>query len=138
MPNPATSPEETVSDILAAGTPLVAGTDLFFSPERPPLVGIMPHEATFCQATGGPAPSTYINEDEDFRILTVQVLTRGNVGEYVATIAIARASWTALQRATVSAGYFKCVVRESEVVALGKDDTEHPRFVNNIELWFKG
>jgi hypothetical protein len=141
MAEPATYPESVCGAILDAdaGASLTLGTDLFEGPQRPPS-SLIPHAVTFVIATGGPVNAPYMNDSQDHRVNTIQVLTRGSVGDYDGALAQARASRAALHRADLASypGYFGIVVREPDPVFLGFDDTEHPRFTFNVQLSYSG
>jgi hypothetical protein len=142
---PSTFPEVVVADMLVAagvtfdGTALAKGTNLFHFAEAPPKPSTIPHKSVFCIATGGPPPRAYMGNSSDFREFTVQVSIRGEPGKGVAARTCARACWAALQRGTTAAtGYIAVYVREPDPVPLSKDGQDHPRFVLNARLWFKG
>lgn len=139
--NPATGPDEFLVDRLAAqlGT-LTKGTNLFFGPEIPPDGGAtVPHLCVFCLGTGGPPAEGFFSTDEVERRFTVQIIVRSNVDLRVAGLALARSIYPEIHEwVPGTGGYFNVVVREADPVYLGLDDTEHHRWANNVELWYKG
>ena len=138
MSFPATPPAEVVANLLAAGgLSLVLGTNLFIGPERPPGTGI-PHLATFVQVYGG-VVQPLMGVSSDYQVSRVQVLHRGDVDTYKTAQDFARSMMPVLHRQDPSAtGYFDCVVLQSEPIFLSRDDTEHPRFVINVQTRFLG
>ena len=89
--------------------------------------------------TGGPPPEPYLGNGEDFREFVIQVTTRGDVNGWDAGLATAQDIWVNLHRGTlVAADYFGILMREPAPVPLPNDDLDHPRWVNNVRLWYSG
>lgn len=120
----------------AAGVGTV-GTDIFEGAIRAPS-SVIPDAALFVIPSGGVAPLPLLDGGATsyFRP-TVQVLIRGNVGTYRTTRTKAASALAALHLSTVS-GYFQVLARNSEPLYLGLDDTEHPMFSVNVELYYIG
>lgn len=141
----AAPPDEAIVTVIdAALGSLTAGVNLFPGPvRRPPPVGASPelaaypHTAVFCLATGGPAPSTHVQNGTgpDIKFATVQVRIRSEPDTTADAFkngqALARQVWTALQRATAS-GYISLTCRESEPVYLGEDASGHHEWSVNV------
>ena len=140
MSNPATSPPAAVAALLngqtLASVTLATGTNLFSGPERPKSQGI-PSRAVFCCEYDGPAPSPFLGQSTDLRFFKVQVLIRGNPGDYDGTKALADACIPRLQRAAPS-GYIDCRTLTSDPNYLGRSPSDEPRFSINTLLRFKG
>lgn len=126
-------PDSAVASLLVTAGQGVLGSTLFLGPVRPPSAGV-PHKAIFCLATGGASPLTHSmnNAGPDIKRASVQVRVRSNVNDFSGGQTVARAVWSALQRA-VFAGYMSITCRESEPVYLGQDDTEHHEWSVNVE-----
>lgn len=145
MSNPTTGPEIVIATMLETASVGTVGEDIFYGPEQPHHASVVPHLSSWVVTYGGPAPMPYFKGEQDFREFAVQVLTRGNPGDFSGGLSRARATWLALQRGTipgaqVTEGYITrgSLVRESDPVFLGRDDLERPRWVTNVRLWFKG
>lgn len=138
MSFPATPPAEVVANLLVAGgLSLTLGTNLFLGPERPPNAGI-PHVATFVQVYGG-VVQPLMGVSSDYQVSRIQVLHRGAVDAYKAAQDFARSMMPVLHRVDPSeSGYFDCTVLQPEPLFLGRDDTEHPRFIINVQTRFLG
>jgi hypothetical protein len=110
------------------------GTDIFRGGIRIPSSNI-PHAAIFVLPSGGGGPDPLINAGAtDFTRPTVQMLIRGNVGAYITTQTTAQAALDAVHKSTIS-GYFQVLARTPQPLYLGLDDTEHPTFSVNVELF---
>lgn len=99
---------------------------------------IIPHKAVFCLATGGPTPRSFIqgNEGPDLRQPTAQIVVRGDVDEFEATQELAEEIWKVVQRFNDPA-YMSITMRESGPQVRPIDDTEHPRFLMNVNSMLK-
>ena len=131
MSEPDIAVAQTIDAVASA--PLAAytlGTNLFAGPTRAPSTFI-PHRAIFVLTYGGPAPLDKFNGTPIQRH-SVQVMIRGNVDSFSVAQADAKACRDALHLATVS-GYLRCAALQPAY--LGLDDTEHPLFSLNLELW---
>ena len=117
----------------AAGVGTV-GTNIFRGALRIPSTSI-PHAAIFVKPTGGTGPTPLIDAGaSDFTRPTIQLLIRGNVGSYITTQTTAQAALDAVHKSTIS-GYFQVLARTPQPLYLGLDDTEHPMFSVNVELF---
>lgn len=111
------------------------GTDIFRGGLRAPKPPTIPHAAIFVIPTGGSGPQTLVDAGaENYSIPTVQILIRGDVGTYITTNTTAASCITAVHQSTVS-GYFQVLARTPQPLYLGLDDTEHPMFSVNVELF---
>lgn len=127
---------DIASRLQAAGVGTV-GTNIFRGQVRPPSSTI-PHAALFVAPTGGAAPQPFLDAGAtDYRTPTVQILIRGDVGTYITTHGKAVSALDAVHKQTVS-GYFQVLARTPEPLYLGLDDTEHPLFSVNVELFYTG
>ena len=116
-----------------ATSPLSAytlGTNLFAGPVRP-VSTVIPHRAIFVLTYGGPAPLDKFS-GVSIQRHSVQVMLRGNADAFSVAQADAKACRDALHLATI-AGYMRCAAIQPAY--LGLDDTEHPLFSLNLELW---
>ena len=116
-----------------ATSPLSAytlGTNLFAGPVRP-VSTVIPHRAIFVLTYGGPAPLDKFS-GVSIQRHSVQVMLRGNADAFSVAQADAKACRDALHLATI-AGYMRCAAIQPSY--LGLDDTEHPLFSLNLELW---
>jgi hypothetical protein len=142
MGAPSTLPERVVADrLVATVTGLILGGsangNTFAGPEQPPS-SLIPHSAVFCVCYSGEA-TPYLGTGTDARSFAVQVLIRGNVEDYEGAATRAYLCWQTLQRfLPVVTGYIDCLCMQGGPVYIGKDDTEHPRFVVNVNLRYKG
>jgi len=130
-----TEPDLAVAQTIDAVTtsPLSAytiGTNLFAGPVRP-VSAVIPHRAIFVLAYGGPSPLDKFS-GVSIQRHSVQVMVRGNPDAFSVAQADAKACRDALHLATI-AGYLRCAAIQP--VYLGLDDTEHPLFSLNLELW---
>lgn len=117
----------------AAGVGTV-GTDIFRGGMRTPSANI-PQASIFVLPTGGVGPEPLVNAGAtDYTRPTVQVLIRGNVGSYITTQTTAQSVLDALHKSTIS-GYFQVLARTPQPLYLGLDDTEHPMFSVNVQLF---
>lgn len=124
---------DVATRLQAAGVGTV-GTNIFRGGLRIPSATI-PHAAIFVLPTGGGGPDPLINAGAtDYSRPTVQLLVRGNVGTYITTQTTAQSALTALHKSTIS-GFFQVLARTPEPLYLGLDDTEHPMFSVNVELF---
>lgn len=113
------------------------GTDIFTSGMRPPSDQI-PHAALFVIPTGGTGPEPLLDAGaKDYFRPTVQIMIRGDVGAYITTRTKAKSALDAVHKATVS-DYFQVLARTPQPLYLGLDDTEHPLFSVNVELFRVG
>lgn len=116
-----------------ATSPLSAyttGVNLFAGPTRQPS-SVIPHRAIFVLSYGGPEPLDKFS-GVSIQRHSVQVMLRGNVDAFSVAQADAKACRDALHLATIS-GYLRCAALQPAY--LGLDDTEHPMFSLNLELW---
>ena len=110
------------------------GTNIFRGGMRP-VSNVIPHACIFVLPSGGEGPLPLIDAgSEDYTAPTVQILIRGNVGTFIATQTTAVACITAVHKSTIS-GYFQVLARNPEPLYLGLDDTEHPMFSVNVQLF---
>tara|TARA_R110000868_G_scaffold249005_7_gene505548 strand:+ start:765 stop:1202 length:438 start_codon:yes stop_codon:yes gene_type:complete len=145
MGSPSALPEVVVATVLAAaGLGLIyaptANMNLFSGPEQPPG-DVVPHACVFCiPYNDGTVPMPYFaGQAQDLRWLSVQVLVRGNVDGYDAANTLAYGCWQALSRkVTPSTGYLDILNKQGAPMFLGNDDTDHPRFVFNVQLRYEG
>lgn len=128
--------QDIAARLQAAGVGTV-GTDIFEGAIRAPST-VIPHAALFVTPTGGVAPLPFLdNGTTSYYRPSVQIIIRGNVGAYRTTRATAASALAAVHLSTVS-GYFQVLARNSEPLYLGLDDTEHPIFSVNVELFYTG
>lgn len=116
-----------------ATSPLSAytlGTNLFAGPMRP-VSSVIPHRAIFVLTYGGASPLDKFS-GVSIQRHSVQVMIRGNVDAFSTAQADAKACRDALHLATI-AGYLRCAALQPAYIGL--DDTEHPLFSLNLELW---
>lgn len=130
-----TSPDLAIAQAIDAvsTSPLsayVLAANLFAGPVRP-VSGVIPHRSIFVLEYGGLAPLDKFNGTPIQRH-SVQVMVRGNVDAFSVAQADAKACRDALHLATLS-GYLRCAALQPAY--LGLDDTEHPLFSLNLELW---
>ena len=131
MPTP---DNDIASRLQTAGVGTV-GTNIFRGGMRP-VSNLIPHAAIFVLPTGGGGPTPFLDAGAtDFSRPTVQILIRGNVGAYIATLNTAKSCITAVHKSTIS-GYFQVLARNPDPLYLGLDDTEHPMFSVNVELFY--
>ena len=125
---------DVATRLQAAGVGTV-GTDIFRGGMRPPS-SLIPHRAIFVTPSGGTGPSPLLEtaSGEDYFRPRVQIFIRGNVGAYILTQTLAESCITALHKSTIS-GFFQVLATNPEPLYLGLDDTEHPMFSVNIELY---
>ena len=128
-------PEKVVADKLATALSLVVGTTIFKGQPKPPSSTI-PHKAIFCMPRAGRAPVPYLggSSAKDQKYPRVQVFVRGDVDEEEGALTLARSCLEALHKAALP-GYVGCVAQQSEPTPAGFDDTNHPLFSVNVELW---
>ena len=124
---------DVANRLQAAGVGTV-GTDIFRGGIRVPSA-LVPHASLFVLPQGGGGPNPLLNAGAtDYSRPSVQVLIRGNVGTYITTQTKAESALTALHKSTI-AGYFQVLARTPQPLYLGLDDTEHPMFSVNVELF---
>jgi hypothetical protein len=110
------------------------GTNIFRGGLRVPSATI-PHACVFVLPQGGIGPEPLVDGGaRDYTRPNVQVLIRGNVGAYITTQTTAESVITALHKSTIS-GYFQVLARTPQPLYLGLDDTEHPMFSVNVQLF---
>lgn len=127
--NPAS---DVATKLAAAGLGLTVGTNLFIGELRPVETGV-PAKAAFVLGHGGPRPTPYLGIGKSYYRSHVQVLVRGNPGEFQVTDALARDVLRALHTKTIT-GYIQVLAEESEAGYLGADEAERPLFTVNAEL----
>jgi hypothetical protein len=130
-----TAPDLAVAQTIDAvsSSPLSAytlGTNLFAGPMRA-VSSKIPHRAIFVLTYGGPSPLDKFSGTSIQRH-AVQVMVRGAPDAFSVAQADAAACREALHLATIS-GYLRCAAIQPAY--LGLDDTEHPLFSLNLELW---
>lgn len=133
-------PDQAVAEYLDAvvTSPLsfyTLGTNLFRGPIRAPSTttfALIPNRAIFVLAYGGPSPLDKFN-GEPIQRHGVQVMIRGEINTFATTQADARACYDALHLANLNNGYLRCAAIQPAY--LGFDDTEHPLFSLNLDLW---
>jgi len=141
MAYPATPPEETCADRLVAQTVSIGGavaakgTNLFHGPESPPVGSLIPQNAVFIIATGGPAAQPYLGISQDYREVFVQVTVRDKT--HSQGLATARACYAALHRASLS-GYVSVLAQQAEPVYNGMSNLGHHVWTLNLACAFKG
>jgi hypothetical protein len=126
----------TTNDVatkLAADGVGTVGTTIFRGGTRP-ASSLIPHAAIFVVPRGGTLDTMINGGAQDYSRPSVQVIIRGDVGTYIATQVKATACLTSLHKSTIS-GYFQVLARTPEPLYLGLDDTEHPMFSVNVELF---
>lgn len=110
------------------------GTNIFRGGTRVPSA-LIPEACIFVVPRGGIGPTPMVDGgSQDYSRPNVQVIIRGNVGTYVTTQTTATSVLTALHKSTIS-GYFQVLARTPEPLYVGLDDTEHPVFSVNVELY---
>lgn len=136
--NPATPPEAAVAARLNGSSSLVTGTNLFSGPEQAVGTGI-PSAAVFCRTYGGLSPVPYLGNSADLRTFSVQVLIRGDQGDYDTTRTLARTLWERLHRYLgAGGGYIDFMCQQADPVDLGSGDDDRPRFAINLDLRYSG
>ena len=129
------TPDNDIASALQTAGVGTVGTNIFRGGIRP-VSGLIPHAAIFVLPTGGSGPDPLINAGAtDYSRPTVQMIIRGNVGAYITTLTTAKSCITAVHKATI-AGYFQVLARNPDPLYLGLDDTEHPMFSVNVELFY--
>ena len=124
---------DVATRLQAAGVGTI-GTNIFQGGIRIPSA-LIPHAAMFVVPQGGGGPDPLLNAGAtDYSRPSVQVLIRGNVGTFITTQTTAESVLTALHKSTI-AGYFQVLARTPQPLYLGLDETEHPLFSVNIELF---
>jgi hypothetical protein len=87
---------------------------------------LYPDRAVSVLQTGGPAANGYMDgRDTDYRRMRFQVRIRSDVGDYASGRSLAESIWDSLQRATLTTGYVRCVVADSQPLFWGRDDKDH-------------
>lgn len=128
-------PDQAVAQYIdaVATSPLsvyTIGVNLFQGPMRPQS-SVVPHRVLFVLSYGGGLPLDKFNGNSILRH-RVQVMIRGNIDAFSTAQTDARALFDELHLAPIS-GYMRCAALDP--VFLGVDDTEHPLFSLNLELW---
>ena len=127
------STTDVANRLQAAGVGTV-GTNIFRGGTRVPSA-LIPEACIFVLPRGGIGPTPMVDGGtQDYTRPSVQVIIRGNVGTYSATQTTATSVLTALHKCTIS-GYFQVLARTPEPLYVGLDDTEHPMFSVNVELY---
>lgn len=131
MPTP---DNDIVTRLQSAGVGTV-GTNMFRGGMRPPS-GVIPNAAVFVRPTGGVGPLPLLDGGaSDYLRSTVQIMVRGDVGSYITTYNKAQSCLDAVQKCTIG-GYFQILARNPQPLYLGLDETEHPLFSVNVELYY--
>jgi len=114
---------------------LTLGTNLFQGKERAQRDGVIPHEAVFVLAAGGPRPEAYLlgGAGPELRYPGVQLITRSNPREFATGQTLARSVRDAVHHAPIS-GYTDAAVAETEPLYLGEDEDGRHRWSSNLEL----
>lgn len=129
------TPDNDIAARLQTAGVGTVGTNIFRGGMRPVSAQI-PHASIFVLPTGGVGPTPFLDAGStDFYRPTVQILIRGNVGSYITTFNTAKSCITAVHKSTI-AGYFQVLARTPDPLYLGLDDTEHPMFSVNVELFY--
>jgi hypothetical protein len=136
---PATAPDQIVAEQLvsALGGSWAIDTNIFLGPARAPEPDVVPDEAIFVLANGGPVPpAPYFGGESapSFRQPAVQVRVRGPVDDFESARVLARNVWAALNKATLT-GYLACMPQQGEPVYIGIDATNHHELAINLLLW---
>jgi hypothetical protein len=136
-------PDKAIADLLAAIAPGPSlGTvtvDIFRGPVLPASPSIVPHQAIFCLASGGPKPDPYFKVagvNASFYRVGVQIRVRSAPGKMLVGQQLAVQVRNKVHLARI-AGYDQCSADSSHPIYLGKDDTEHHEWSVNCALWFK-
>ncbi len=140
------TPESDVANYLATEIPeLTMGTNLFTGAVLPANVdgreGGVPGLSVFVTSTGGPPPMPYmglVGSAGSFYYHGIQVSTRSAPSQQAQGIELARAIRDALHRATIpmagGGSYPFCLVKESQPLYLGADQTNRHRWSTNLDL----
>lgn len=116
---------------------LVGGEDVFAGEILPPGGGVK-DQAVFIMPTGGPPPQITMGPaSSDVNTSSVQVMIRGDVQDPGATRAFAETVRAATHKAVI-AGYMAVLVNEPKATQMKRDQTDHPRFLFNAEMWHQG
>ena len=129
----ATPDLDIANQLQTAGVGTV-GTNIFRGGIRAAKPSTIPHAAIFVRPTGGSIQTLIDDGARNYETPTVQILIRGDVGTYVTTYNKAQSALTAVHQSTVS-GFFQVLARTPQPLYLGLDDTEHPMFSVNVELF---
>ncbi len=87
---------------------------------------LYPDRAISVLQTGGAAPNGFMDGmGTDYRRCRFQVRVRSDVGDYEGGRTLSESIWQALQRATLTTGYVRCYVVNSEPLFWGRDDKDH-------------
>lgn len=130
------TPDLDIANRLQAAGVGTVGTNIFTGGMRAPS-SVIPAASIFVLPTGGTGPSPLLTggaSGVDYSIPSVQILVRGNVGTYITTRTTAQAALDGVHKSTVS-GYFQVLARTPQPLYLGQDDTEHPMFSVNVQLY---
>jgi len=131
------TPDLDIANRLQTAGVGTVGTNIFTGGMRPPSTQI-PDASLFVIPTGGVGPLPLLDAGtDDYLRPTVQILIRGDVGTYITTRTKAKSALDAVHKSTVS-GYFQVLARTPQPLYLGLDDTEHPTFSVNVELFKVG
>lgn len=126
-------PDEALVDTLVTAGVVTKGGSAFMGPVRKPNASI-PRKAVFVLVTGGASPLEFMDSTSTSqRRSTVQVRVRGDAGDFSGGQTWARSVWSAIH-ANKPSGFVSCLVRESEPVFLGFDETECPEWALNVEM----
>ena len=130
----ATDPEDSVIAKIDALGAWTENTNLFKGPMRA-IGGPIPQTAVFVTAFGGPMPINFAPNSGALQEYehAVQVLIRGEAGQYGATLTLAEAIFTALHDSPPS-GYYRCRSELGRPVHVGKDERGSFLFVVNLRL----
>ena len=131
------TPDLDIANRLQAAGVGTVGTDIFTGAMRAPSDQI-PHAALFVIPTGGTGPEPLLDAGtNDYFRPTVQIMIRGNIGAYITTRTTATSALDAVHKSSIS-GYFQVLARTPQPLYIGLDDTEHPLFSVNVELFKVG
>ena len=129
------TPDLDIANRLQAAGVGTVGTNIFTGGLRAPS-SVIPAAALFVLPTGGTGPSPLLegSTGRDYSIPSIQILVRGNVGTYITTRTTAQSALDEVHKSTVS-GYFQVLARTPQPLYLGQDETEHPMFSVNVQLF---
>lgn len=128
-------PDLDVATVIAAGTALTIGVDLFHSPVRAPGPNV-PSKCVFVLANGG-LPSRPIKGQTDERRPRVDIRVRSDPdsvpGAYAAGLALARAVFDAVDQKP-PATYCDARCLNSQPSYMGPDEDRHHEWVIPVQL----
>jgi hypothetical protein len=129
------TPDLDIANRLQAAGVGTVGTNIFTGGLRPKS-SVVPAASIFVLPTGGTGPSPLLDGSggQNYSEPTVQILVRGDVGTYITTRTKAQTALDGVHTSTVS-GYFQVLARTPQPLYLGQDDTEHPLFSVNVQLY---